>query len=787
MEGGIRHRRLAAALFLVTLATVMFQVLLTRIFSVTMWYHFAFMAISMAMFGMTIGALAVFLRPAAWPAAQLEPRMAAMALCFGITMAAFVMLHVYFYLPNPAIYLAPMLWTFGAAAVPFFFSGVFVSLALTRFPAQIARLYAVDLAGAGMGCLAVIVALHWLDGVGAVLACGALAATAAALLSRDTLRLASLGATALLAGLALASGVHLASRNLALFPLQYIKGTEQAPIDYERWNSFSRIAVLSEDYKTPAAWSLSPAYQGPPPAPSRWLQMDAAAGTQLVRFDGELPKLEFLRWDLTNFVHHVRSGAAIGIVGAGGGRDVLAAKLFGQKRVVAVEINPNIMAVLNRRFGAYTGHLDRDPAVSFVNDEARSYLTRADERFDVIELTFIDTWAATAAGAFVLTENSLYTVEAWKMFLDRLRDDGLLSVTRALGPEMGRLVALGREALRANGIAAPERHMVVVTNPRPLFPLSWGPMGLLLVRKTPFDAAELARIRAAAERMRFEIELAPGATERSLLGALALGEIPDEVARGATNYDAPTDDRPFFFNMLRPSHWLAMRAGHESLYQQSVVVLMDLLAAVTVLVILCVFLPLRLSRLRLPAGGRALVAYFAAIGLGFMLVEISMMQRLIVFLGHPIYSLSVILFSLLVSGGIGAGLSSRVTTERVPVWGPRLLSLTIGVLLLAGLATVPLVTGLAGARTPVRIGASVVLLGAIGTFMGMAFPLGMRVAQERRPGLGPWLWGVNGAMSVLASVLAVVIAMAFGISVGFACGVACYAAALLAFRAATKA
>ena len=167
------ERALPGALFLVALATVMFEVLLTRVFSLTMWYHFAFMAISMAMFGMTVGALAVFLRPGAWPQATLLPAMGRSALLFAISMAAVILVHISMLVPNPSVDAWPMIWTFAGTAVPFAFSGIFVCLALTRFPSRIGQLYAVDLAGAAIGCLCVIASLVWLDGVGAVLCCAA--------------------------------------------------------------------------------------------------------------------------------------------------------------------------------------------------------------------------------------------------------------------------------------------------------------------------------------------------------------------------------------------------------------------------------------------------------------------------------------------------------------------------------------------------------------------------------------------------------------------------------------
>lgn len=780
-------RALPAALFLVTLATVMFQVLLTRVFSLTMWYHYAFMAISMAMLGLTVGALAVFLRPSAWPEATLARAMGRCAALFAVSMAGVILAHSLLFIPNPWVDFWPMAWTFIAAAVPFGFSGIFVCLALTRFPSRIGQLYAVDLAGAAIGCLCVIVSLQWLDGVGAVLGCAALAGLAGVLLLRGTDRILAALVCTILIGATLWAGIHLARFDLAAFPIRYMKWSKQQEIDYERWNSFSRIAVMKPDTWLGAAWSLSPVFAGTREVATRNLQIDAGAGTTLIGFDGDLAKADFLRWDLVNFPHHLRSGARVCIVGSGGGRDILTAKVFGQKQITAVEINGDILKVVNGHFGDFTGHLDRDPAVRLVHDEARSYLARSKDRFDIVQLTFIDTWAATAAGAYVLTENSLYTVEAWKIFLDRLEEDGLLSVARGLNVELERLVSLGQAALRASGVEQPERHMVLVTNRNARWPSSFGPMGLLLVRKTPFPEHELAQVREVAKQMQFQILLQPGMARTPLLSALASGRgMEDLLAKSAVNYDAPTDDQPFFFNMLRVGSWMVIREQGSLLGQQSVMLLMDLLAGVTVLALLCIVLPLAIARVALPRGGAAHLAFFAAIGTGFMLIEISMLQRLIIFLGHPIYSLSVILFVLLLACGLGAQLSSRVATERLAMSGIKILALLTIVLVATGLAIRPLVEAFQDAETPLRIAISGLILVGIGGFMGTAFPLGMRLALRAQPRLAPWLWGVNGAMSVLASVLAVAIALAYGISASFWTGVASYALATVAFRAAAR-
>ena len=773
---------LLLALFLVALSTVMFEVLLTRIFSLTMWFHFAFMAISIAMFGLTLGALLVFLRPQRWPDATLARALGRSALWLAVSMAVVIFLHISLYLPSPAVDMLPIILTFIAVSVPLVFSGVFICLALTRFPSEVGRLYAADLAGAAMGCVAVIVALRWLDGMGAVLACATLAAVPGVLLLTGREKIVALLVTAALGATTIWTGIHLARYDLAAFEIRHIKSSEQADHDYERWNSFSRIVVLKPESGGVVAWNLSTAFTGADQPETRWLHIDSIAGTQLVRFDGDLGKLEFLRWDLPNFVHHLRSGARVCIVGPGGGRDVLTAKLFGHKRVLAVELNGDIMRVVNGKFGAYTGHLDREPGVSFVNDDARSYLAREKERFDIVQLTFIDTFAATAAGAYVLSENALYTVEGWKVFLDRLDDDGLLAVSRAANSELARLVSLGRAALLGIGAAEPERHMVLVTNPHRTRQ-SVHPMGLLLVRKTPFGDAELARINALARQMNFEIELQPGAARRDLLLALASGRAIDT---GAVDYSAPTDDRPFFFHMARPSAWLMMRGAESSPASGAVVLLASLLLTVIVLTAACIALPLVWSRERLVRADTSLLAFFGAIGTGFMLIEVSMLQRLIVFLGHPVYSLSVILFVLLLAGGLGSYLSTRIADSRLRPAGVRVLGGLAAVLVAVGLAMVPLITSFSDAETPVRITIAAALLAAMGVLMGMAFPLGMRVAMASRRELAPWLWGVNGATSVLASVLAVVIAMAAGISTSFWTGVACYVVALAAFALASR-
>jgi hypothetical protein len=478
------------------------------------------------------------------------------------------------------------------------------------------------------------------------------------------------------------------------------------------------------------------------------------------------------------------------VVGVGGGRDVLSALHFGATKVTGVEINTNILETLNGRFGDFTGHLDRDPRVRFVNDEARSFIARNDERYDVIQISLIDTWAATAAGAFVLSENSLYTVEAWDIFLSHMTPRGLLSVSRwsfsDRPGEVYRMTALATAALQRRGVADPRAHMAIVRSIRG----DGGDdapdgIGTLLVSPSPLDAGDLATLKAQADRLGFQVALdATTATDETLARLASARDLDAVVAAHPINIAPPTDDSPFFFNMLRLRDVLRLdllKHGKSTHNMEAVFVLGTLLFTVLLLTVLCIGVPLFVTTDRKALAGAApLVTFFAAIGLGFMLIETSQMQRLIVVLGHPTYGLTVVLFSLLLSSGLGSALTSRIAPEAVGSAGVVRLAGLLGLLVVFGVITPLLTHRIEGASTPIRIAVSAALLAVPGLFMGMAFPLGLGLARNR-PALTPWLWGVNGATSVCASVLAVAIALSTTISTAFWAGCFCYLVALGAF------
>lgn len=794
-----------AGLFLVTLSTLTYQLLLTRTFSVTMYYHFAFVAISVTMFGMAVGAIAVYLRPRVFVSERVARHLTIGSALFAITIVLSYLTHlaIPFVIEPSVVSVYALGLTYAALSVPFVMSGIVVSLALTRFPQQIGPLYAADLTGAALGCLMVGPLLRLADAPTAVLASAGVAAVAAVLFAAEgttdgftvSRRLHRVSVTlAVLILVATTANGLAARRNAGWLRLMWVKGQYEARPLVERWNSFSRIRVIGDATRVskPSGWGLSATLPADKRARELHLDIDSYAGTELTAYNGEPESVSHLKYDVTNVAHYLRPNSRVVVVGTGGGRDVLSALVFNQRAVTGVEINESIIGLVTGRFGDFTGHLDRDPRVRFVNDEARSYITRLNDRIDLIQISLIDTWAATASGAFVLTENSLYTTNAWRTFLDHLAPRGILSVSRwyyADRPgEVYRLATLASTVLMQRGVARPGDHYAIV-RARPAAGGN-GPdgVGTMLLSRDPLSAEDLDALEAVASRLQFEIVQSPRYSADDTFAAIASGSrLADAIAAHPLNIAAPTDDTPFFFHMLRLRDVFNIARWHDQgivrFNMTAVGILGVLMVTVTILTAACIVLPLMLAgsdHLRQGYGGRARIpshlVYFAAIGFGFMLVEISQVQRLAIFLGHPVYSLSVVLFSLLLSSGIGSLATVRLSNS--PQSSRRLLLLLVVVLVAFGSITPIVVRYFDAASTATRIAVSVAILLPVGFFMGMAFPIGMRRALSEAPSIAPWLWGVNGAASVSASVLVVVIALGAGISAAFWVGAACYLVAL---------
>ena len=570
---------------------------------------------------------------------------------------------------------------------------------------------------------------------------------------------------------------------------------------WEQWNRLARVtvtprtpgldealAIMRADHEVSDAdaerlvgmwrlgWGASDRYTGVVP-PMMWIQLDADAGTPIIE-GGVDADLGFLEWDVTSVGHHLRRDrmARAFVIGGGGGRDVLTALHFGAQSVDVVEINPSVVEVVRHGFPAFVGApAYDDPRVHLTIGEGRSALARSDGRYDLIQMSLVDTWAASMAGAMVLSENTLYTKEAFEAYVSHLGDRGVLTVSRWYDPaawgETARVIRLAAEALRHEGIANPEDHLVV------LYSRGFLQTGVanVVASRAPIDAADLAVIDELVARQGFGVlwpRTAATVDHGWDVGAVIRGA-PAVIDDPRWDLSLPSDERPFFFNTRRPfSSWVeAFRQGDASLGSRSTA----LFVAATLLLggvgLLLVTRPLR------ELGGKASIpvlpaVYFGGIGVGFMAIEMGMIQRYIVFLGHPTYALSVVLFALLLGSGVGSALSDRLGTRHVVgVIGAVIGFIGLTAFLLPAVLDGALLWPL-GAR--VALAVSSILPPAL--FLGMVWPLGVRSLKER--GLGeqvPWMWAVNGFCGVLASVVAVFVATAFGYTAVLGLAVAAYA------------
>jgi hypothetical protein len=744
------------------------ELFLTRIFSVTMWYHFAFMAISLAMFGLAAGAVLVEVMKKR----DSHLTLASTGLAFAIS--SVVCFVAQLHMPvNPETEVAWTALAFATISVPFVFAGIVICVTLTRFPEHTGSLYAVDLAGSAAGCVLTIPILNHIHAPTAVILNASLAGLAALAFGISAKHRIRWPAAAFSLLLFVAAALN---QTWKVVDIQWVKGGRTADGLYEKWNALSRIHVR-ETGSEPFGWGMSPLYRSDRKLDQLYLNIDSGAATVITKFDGDLKPLDHLKYDITALAHYLRQGASVLVIGVGGGRDILTSLVFGQPKVTGVEINPDILGVLTDRFSSYAGNLHQQPAVRLIHDEARSYVARSPEKFGIIQASLIDTWAATSAGAYVLTENGLYTREAWVTFLNHLTPDGILTMSRwyyeAQPAETLRLAALATSSLRDIGVDDPRRHIAIVRKQDSSDTGQYS-VATILVSRRPFLPEETARIRELSSAMGFLPVVTPSFSELpEFVSITTPGRYEELVARYPLNIEAPTDDTPFFFHMLRARDLLKASTyqGMNEINLKAVKVLGALLTIVVALSLGAIIAPLMIRKKVRQKQSLPLVIYFAAIGLAFMMVEIGQLERLIVFLGHPIYGLTVVLFVLLTASSLGSLASYRLGQW---IW---LLPVLLGIFILAG----PAVTvRFAGASTPLRVLVSAIMLVPSGFLMGMAFPVGMKEAHSTEDAPTAWYWAINGAFSVISSVLAVIVAVFWGVTMTLLVGLLAYVAALVA-------
>ena len=787
--------------FLVSLGALLLEVAYTRVFSFKLFYYFAFMVIGFALLGIGAGGVAVALS-ARLRSAPVRTVVGAGSLAAALaTMAGYVVVAV---LPTAALSmaqdateLAKMGALCGALFAVFFAVGTVFAVLFSRGGRDLAALYAIDLVGAAAGCALAIPAMKAFTPPGTVLAAAAAFAVAAAMTpSGAALRAVSLATAAVATTLAVVPSWLPVIEPDAI---KYLRATDTPPL-WTRWSPIFRVDVAESplvDGSAAAAQDDASRLQAEGLGEHRIIIHDGLLGSTLQRFDGDFSRLGRFDADARRLPFTLAPGSPrVLVIGAAGGHELLASVYYGASEVTGVELNPETVNLLRGPFADYTGRIAEHPRVRLVHGEGRAFLARRPTDYDVVFFVAPDSYAAmnaAASGAFVLSESYLYTSEAVGEAFDALTPDGVVCMQfgefhfEAKPNRTLRYLASARAALAARGIDDFSRHVLVAVSE------GMGSHSTILLSRRPLadaDADAFAATIASLSRSRIGYG-GPGRVADPRLRSVIEedGEALEAFYEGyAYDVRPVTDDAPFFWHFARFADVVAGRDDalrrlpdiEDSVGERVLLRMLGVAAAFALVFLLAPFAALGGTWKEMPRKGTSVV-YFASIGLGFMFLEISLIQRLTLLLGYPTYSLAVTLMTILLATGLGAAASER--------WSGRTPALFAGVVACAAFYTwglPPLVASLAHAGDAVKIAAAVAVVAPLGLLLGAFMPLGLgAVAALSRHGEAyvAWAWAVNGFFSVIASVASTLLSMSFGFTVVSWMAVGLYAAAVAALAA----
>lgn len=759
-------------------AMLQLEVLVSRLFSVLFYYHYSFFAISIVMAGLTFGGLiAAIMARRSSPEAVAEKCLGPSALIFavGSALGTGLVLARSFEIDLMKYSLTDV-WPLAVAYLPALTAaGFFLSTVFARWTKDLSRLYAWDLVFAAVAIVSMIFLTRIWEGPVALFIPSLLAALAALALSKSAMRVVS-GVTALALAVPVAYAPFHGKPLIELPPTYFHDPANPPKAVLEHWNEHSRIqGVQLNDI------------------PAVYMFIDKQAMTQMtnlpMRKPGDpIPTLpDWLTRDIFIAVHRTgRPNDRVAVIGVGGGQDVVMAVANGAKEVHGYELNRIFLDLLEKDRFEYSGGLAQWPEVKLIHGEARVTLATSGREYDVILASMIDTWAAISGGGMVLSENGLYTVEGWTEFLERVSPRGVVSMTRWYYPkepaEVERLAIVAAEALENVGIQDPSQHILIIAQGSreaaiagQLHDMS---MANVIASKTAFTADEVAAIeeRLAKEPLPMHVAYPSPYFGQKFAGGIDPQTRRETIARSDFDISPTYDERPFFFLQYRfldiIRAFTKPDVGPQEITLRPVRVLI-VLAGLSVAFAAIILLVARFA-FPVKAGARAVVGpmslYFFGIGLGYILVQLGLLQRLIIILGHPTYAFSVILFTMLLSTGIGSALSGRVSDRGIP-------KMLLGVV--AGLGVLLLLFPMIGQLSQVAAMAPRIAIAAAfplvaGGLLGFCFPLGMRLIAGTGDDTVQRLWAINGAAGVAGTSVAAVLGMMAGSRAVLAAGVACY-------------
>jgi hypothetical protein len=774
--------------FLTAASVLELEVAWTRIISVMSWHHFTYMIISIALLGFGSAGSYLALRGAKARDGFGDLSRYAFLYSIAILVSLILVTRIDFdalLITKDLKELLKLLLIECLLATPFFFAGLTLSHIITRFQGDIHRVYFADLVGASAGCLLSVVAIQTIGATNAVFLAAVLAGAVGLLFQAAESGWRRPKAWALF-GLSLAVLLVGVWKNPYLVYPTARKGTSfianraKGPwaIEDSHWTVLARIDVAKPLMQgLPAfASNVSPRrrnYQWE----NRFIGQDGMAPTWMLRSDGDVKKMEFLDGFLQGAPYVIQKSPRVLVIGVGGGIDVLIALYNGAKHVVGAEVNSYTVRAITEKWADFTGNIFNRPDVEIIASEGRHFLSRGKDSFDVIQLSGVDTWAAALAGGYVATETYLYTVEGVMAAMEHLTPNGVLSYSRfVLDPpgETLRLAGVMAEGLRRRGVANPGLNVVIVNGSL------WADT---LVKNTPFTREEVEALRTWAKTNEFGILFDPFARNDERYELLLRGS-PNLIERfyreSRFNLSPPTDDRPFFFNYEKWRNFVTELKDQRLFPAPSAILpMVSALGLILLLATFGILIPMHRQRLVGVPGAWSSIVYFGSLGLGFMFVEIALIQKLMVFLGGPMYSLAFTLFVILFFSGLGSYFGRKWRALETLTTLAILIPTVIVLMSIVLSAAVPRLLGMA---LPLRIMIGILVISPVAFVIGLPFPVGLTIVGRVSPNWVPWAWAINAFTTVLGTLLAVLLSMNFGFQNVFTSAAFLYLFALLVMR-----
>lgn len=784
-----------AALLLVSLSVLMLEFTLIRVLSVSLWYHFAFMIISIALLGLGISGVTIIISKRI-NSAEINSFLSLTSLLYAVSVIlSFVLINKIPFDPfslfidsSQFLYL-PVYYVL--ITLPFFLAGLIIGQLFTRFKSGINQLYFYDLVGAGLSCFVFIMVLPKFGGSGGIIFASLLACLGAILFSLHNSRMKTIGLYGAMI-MIVVNGLFLTNPESYL-PIyissnkvygNYMKENPDQML-LTKWNSFSKVDVLKDDGEAvddyPVYTAIIDAGNSTTNIPKVPNIIDSSARPP---FDASMLAMYLKREDT----------AKVFILGSGGGGEILSALTNNAKSVTAVEINPILNDLVEKDLSNYwTGGIANDKRVKIITDDARSWLRGKRIKYDVIVSAHTISASASNSGAMSLVENYILTEEALREYLNHLDINGILYVTRP-EPQMPRLVASIKEAQKLNGGSDLKNQFYIFKRPPTDYEVDVSYLTGVLFKKSGFDEFDIQKLKTMAALLNLETIYDPVSKQDGIFKDIVEANSINDIAGKYPDiklYPA-TDDNPYFehntdftkinFTSIKESFSQGERAM-LSMVQKPVAesTLVILLAQTILLSALLIFLPIYLRFRKDPEIKKVkkgkYILYFALLGLGYIIIEICLIQKFTLFLGQPVYTMLTVISTMLIFSGIGSMLSDKVIKL---VKNVNVVYIIIAVLTAAiGLLNSVIFDGMVRADITWRILVSVALIGPLAFFMGIPFPYGMSLIDNKSNYLVAYGWGVNGFFSVLGSVLVVMLSMSIGFKAVFVFSAVIYAVAMI--------